>query len=118
MPLTCPRCRTALAPARGGGAGGDGPIVCPNCHASLALGLVLQVVLATRSHHRPAEVPDGETIPLAGALGTLVATRAGLVVTDAPPGGGRSRTGCRDASGSTPRRWRRWRTTWPCFTPR
>jgi putative nucleotidyltransferase with HDIG domain len=49
-------------------------------------GFPQEVVLATRAHHSPAEVPDGETIPLAVALGDLVATRAGLDVTDLPPG--------------------------------
>jgi putative nucleotidyltransferase with HDIG domain len=45
-----------------------------------------EVVLASRAHHSPAEVSDGETIPLAVALGNLVATRAGLDVSDLPPG--------------------------------
>jgi len=45
-----------------------------------------EVVLASRAHHVPAEIPDGETIPLAVALGDLVATRAGLDVSDLPPG--------------------------------
>ncbi len=50
-------------------------------------GFPAEVVLATRTHHRPAEVPDGEAITLAVALGDLVATRAGLDVTDPRPGG-------------------------------
>jgi putative nucleotidyltransferase with HDIG domain len=45
-----------------------------------------EVVLATRAHHGPAEIPDSESVPLAVALGDLVATRAGLDVSDLPPG--------------------------------
>jgi len=45
-----------------------------------------EVVLAARAHHGPEKIPDGETVPLTVALGDLLATRAGLDVTDLPPG--------------------------------
>jgi hypothetical protein len=45
-----------------------------------------EVVMAARSHHSPAEIPDAESIPLAVALGDLLATRLGLDVGELPVG--------------------------------
>jgi len=45
-----------------------------------------EVVMAARSHHSPAEIPDAESIPLAVALGDLLATRLGLDVGELPAG--------------------------------